>query len=357
MTVLAHKQQSLARPVRITGVAAHRASFAGVVGIYLHRHTARKRCLVGDVAVQLGKRPLGGMPVALAGFGGDLFHAFSMLLALVRAPFRSLTDVCQIFQADHTLWVLVYDAMTDRMVHSLFQPSLSSTDDDQASSSGTSAFLLQPFSQSRIVICFGPNLFASIECRLTPSRSCSHGKIALPNIHTYHLLVAFRCWLCYLNLKCYQQVELFARLVIPEFRGSDMRILLYESNVLVIARVGNNHTPDQGEDADLLIWFQAVVPMKVVGDGGRDILGWLIEALVALLGVAHLALCSVLPDLCPQRFVGGSYLAGNIAGHLSRQAILQAYLIIVLTLQSTLVAHLAMKKCVPAHSVQRIAVC
>jgi hypothetical protein len=150
MATLTHKEQPFTGTVRIRGIAAPGARLAGVVRIHLHRHATRKPCFVGDVAVQLSKGPLGGMPIALALFHRNTNEAFSVLLALMGTPDASFADVCQVLHANDAVWVLVYDVPTDEMVSILFQPSLSSTDDDKPSSRGTSAFLLQPFSQSRI---------------------------------------------------------------------------------------------------------------------------------------------------------------------------------------------------------------
>ena len=61
-------------------------------------------------------------------------------------------------------------------------------------------------------------------------------------------------------------------------------------------------------------------------------------------------------DLCPQRLVGGSHLAGDVAGHLGRKFMDTAYLIVAISLQGSLIAHLAMLKSVPTDSVQGITI-
>ena len=63
----------------------------------------------------------------------------------------------QVLQTDNGVWVLCDNAMADLVIRILFQPSLSSTDDHQTAGNGTSAFLLQPLFQSRIVIGFSTN--------------------------------------------------------------------------------------------------------------------------------------------------------------------------------------------------------
>src|SRR5207247_9005600 len=66
MATLTPEQQSLVWAVGSRGVAAPGTGFAGVVRIDFDRHTARQGGFVGDVAMQLGKGPLGGMPVGLS---------------------------------------------------------------------------------------------------------------------------------------------------------------------------------------------------------------------------------------------------------------------------------------------------
>src|SRR6266849_4014301 len=141
VATLTHEQQAVVRSVPSTGIAALGTSLARIVSIHRNCHTTAKRRLIGDVAVQLGKGPLGGMPVRFALLAGDRFIPFSLLLALVGTPDHSFADVGQVLQADDAVWVLVYDAPTDAMVRILFQPSLSSTDHHQTAGRGTSAFL------------------------------------------------------------------------------------------------------------------------------------------------------------------------------------------------------------------------
>ena len=95
---------------------------------------------------------------------------------------------------------------------------------------------------------------------------------------------------------------------------------------------------------------------KLIGQGGRDVLGRLIEALIALLGHAGLPLCSILLHLCPERFVGGPDLAGDGARHLRGHLVASAYLIVGAILQTDLVTHFAMRKGVLAHVVQGITI-
>src|SRR6266516_6648291 len=266
VTTLTHEEQALVRPVLRAGKTATRASLAGEGRIDFHGHALCQQGFVGDIAMQLGEGPRGSMvvcpPLLLAGG--------SAMLAL-----GALTDVCQVFQSDDAVWVRLHNAMTDTVVAILLQPSLSSTDDDQSSCRGTSAFLLQPFAQSRIVIGFGPDSLARIEgCMM--SRGRGDCQIALSNVHTDHLAVALRGRLCSLDLKCDKQVELLARFVVPQLGGPDGCPMLQEGNMLVIARVGQNHPSIKGKQTHPLLRFEAVVALVVVGEGRRHILGWLI---------------------------------------------------------------------------------
>jgi len=346
MATLTPEQQSLIWAVGSRGVAAPGTGLAGVVRIDFDRHTARKPGFVGDVALQFSKGPLGGMSVCLS----LLLRGFFAVRA-----FGALADMCQVLQADDAVWVRIHNTTTDTMVASLFQPSLSSAQHEQASCSGTSAFLLQPFSQSRIVVSYGSDLFAGIKAGVIGGRG-SDGQIALSHIDAYHLRMAFGAWVCYFQLKGHEQVKLLVGLVIPELGGSDSRAMLEEGNMLAISRIGYNHAPIQGQDTHLVIWLQTVIPMIVIGQRGRHVLGWSIQSLVAFRGYACRTKRSVLLRLRPQDFVGSPDLAGDIAGHLSGQPILQTYLLVASALQGALITHLAVRETVLAHRVQGSAI-
>src|SRR5712691_11942821 len=346
MATLADKDQSFVRTVRCVGISTHRACLTAKVGVHFHGHRACKCSFVSNVAMQFSKGPLRGMLVGPALLLARFLSSFAL---------RPFADVGQGFQADETVWVLLYNAATDLMVAILFQPSLSSTHHYQTAGRGTSAFLLQPFSQACIMICFGSHLFASIEGGGILG-SCCDCQVALSNIHPHHFLVALRSWVGHLNLKCHEQVELLAGLIIPEFSGSYRGSVLEECDMLAISRVGNNHSSLKSENAHLLVWLQAIISMIVVGEGRGNILGSVIQSLVAFLGMACLTLCRILLGLGPQGFVGGSHLARDVTGHLRRQVIGHAYLCIHLPLQGPLVADLAMLIRIARHRVQGITV-
>src|SRR5215471_15753520 len=101
MATLAHKGETFLWAVRRRGIAAPGTRLAGQVGVHLDRHAAREKRLVREEAVQFGKSPRGGMVVG-----------FALLLRSLFAPlsFRPLANVRQVFQADKTVWVRLYDA-------------------------------------------------------------------------------------------------------------------------------------------------------------------------------------------------------------------------------------------------------
>src|SRR5262249_23670136 len=94
VTRLANKEQPMLGPVRSGGVPAMRACLTGVVGIHLHTQRAGQDCFVLQEGVQLGKSPVGGMPVGPA----LLLRRFLAVL-----PFRSFADMSQVFQTNDTM--------------------------------------------------------------------------------------------------------------------------------------------------------------------------------------------------------------------------------------------------------------
>ena len=347
MTVLTHEDQPLVGAIARRNIPTFGARLTGMVGIDFDSHTAVQGSFVGNIAMQLGKSPLGDMTVRPSLLPGGF---------LAMCALRALTDVCQIFQPDETVWMLGDNAMTDGMVHSLFQPSLPSTDDDKSPRCGTGAFFLQPFGQSRIVIGFGAYCLARIESGL-PSRIGRDGQVALSYIHTNDIFVRLRSWVSYLNLKGNKQVKLLAGLVIPELSGSDMGILLEQSHMLAIACVGHDHTALQCENAHLGIFLQAIVPMEVVGECGRHVLRWLIQPLVTFPGFTRLAQVRILLHLRPESLIGGPDLTGDIAGHLCRQTVGRTDVHVGFTLQPHLIARLTVCKSIAADRVQSVSVC
>ena len=131
------------------------------------------------------------------------------------------TDMGQVFQTDDALWVRVHNAPTDTVVAVLLQPSLSSANDDHASCGGTSAFFLQPFSQSRIVIGFGTDSLARIEMAVLFSIG-THREVTLSHVDADHVGVILGGGFCSRHFKRKKQVELLLGLVIPQPGCPDM---------------------------------------------------------------------------------------------------------------------------------------
>src|SRR6266536_271536 len=289
LTLLTDELQAFLGPISVTGMSAHGASLARVVGVYLDSHRTVQERFVGNHAVQLGKRPFGG-----GGIGTPLL--LRRLLAML--ALGSLSDVCQVLQSNEAVWMSGHDVFGDYMIGVLFQPSLSTAYHHQTTGSRASAFLLQTLSQSRVVVGFGNDPLARMERTISPGRS-SYRQVTYSDIHTSYTRMCFRCWLCSLYFKGDQQIELFLGFVVPQLCSTDMDTLGNQSDMLMVARVGDNDTPGERQDAHMPITLKAVVLFVLVGQRGRDVLRRLVKSLVAFLGLARLAQCCIVLDLCP----------------------------------------------------------
>jgi hypothetical protein len=346
MATLTDKQQTFLGTVGLAGIATCGACLTSKVGVHFRGQGACTCDFISKDTVQFGKGPAGSMLVGP-----------SLLLRCVLAPFAfaPLADVGQVFQADEGVGVLVNNAFGDVVIGVQLQPSLSSADRHQATGRGTSAFPLQAFSQARIMVSFGADLLARIERGLIVGigRDC---QVALPDINPDHAAQGHGSEVRPLEFKTDEQVELLVGLVIPEFGSATGGSLPDECKMPVVASVGDNHAPLEGEDAHPLVRLQAVVTLVVVGEGGRDILGGSIQSLVAFLGASLLAGLGVLLHLGPEGLVGSPDLPGNITSHLGGQLVEQTNLVVHLPLQSALIADLAMRKGILAHRIERITI-
>src|SRR5260370_1623047 len=183
LATLTHEEQALIGSVLLGGKATTRACLAGVVGIDFHGHAPCQQGFVREVTVQFSERPGRCVTVCLALLPRNTLDPLPILLVLVGAPFGTFANVCQIFQADDAVWVHVHNVPTNQVVAILFQPSLSSRYHHQTAGGGTSAFFLQPFSQSRIVIGFCTNSLSGIENAVV-FRIGRDSQIPLPYIRT-----------------------------------------------------------------------------------------------------------------------------------------------------------------------------
>src|SRR6266699_3484133 len=306
VTILTDKEQTSMRAIGLTDIAALWTSLTRKVGIHFHSHTSCERGFVGNDAMQFSKSPARSMAISPTLLPCSLLTSFA---------FGAFPNVCQMFQSNDARRMRINNVFCDSVIGLQLEPSLSSTDRYQATGSGTSAFLLQPLTQSGRVICLGTCSLARIKgCLATCiARDC---QIPLSYIHTHDTFMGLGCWVCCLNFKGNQQGELLMWLVIPEFCSTNMSTMLYQCHMLVVATVGDDDPPFKGKDTDLLLWLKAVVPMEVIGERGRHILGSLVKSFVAFLGDPCLPLCCVLLHPRPEGLVGRSHLTRHITGHL-----------------------------------------
>ncbi len=94
MTVLTHEDQPLVWAIVRRSIPTFGTRLTGMVGIDFDSHTSVQAGFVGNIAMQLCKRPLGGMTVRPSLLLGGFLAMFA---------FRALTDECQIFQTDHAV--------------------------------------------------------------------------------------------------------------------------------------------------------------------------------------------------------------------------------------------------------------
>ena len=160
MTVLTDEQQAFVGAVGLSGIPTYRAGFAGVVGIDFDGHTAGQEGFVGNHALQFSKGPFGVGCIGLALLQASLFACLAL---------GAFADVCQVFQADEAVRVLLDDAFGHDMIGILLQPSLPSTQGEESPCRGTGAFLLQTLSQTRIMVGFGNHALSRMK------RACSLG--------------------------------------------------------------------------------------------------------------------------------------------------------------------------------------
>lgn len=82
MTIQTAKEQAPRWAIVLIDIAAHGAQPAGIVGIYLDRHTVGKQGFVGNHALQLGKGPLGMSSVCFSLLLADLLALFLLNCAI-----------------------------------------------------------------------------------------------------------------------------------------------------------------------------------------------------------------------------------------------------------------------------------
>ena len=121
LTVLADKEQPVLGTVLSARVATARAGLTGVVGIHADAAAASQGRFVGEQSAQLGKRPLRGMPIRLAGFRGNRNQVLALAAPL--ATSRPLANASQVFQADQALGMGVKEVLGDGVIGAQLEPS------------------------------------------------------------------------------------------------------------------------------------------------------------------------------------------------------------------------------------------
>src|SRR5258708_5915061 len=330
-TVLTDEKQAVLGPIPFTGMPTDRTSLARIMGIDFDGHTLLQEGLVGNHGVQFGKGPLG-----IDGIGPALLLA--RLLALM--PFGAFSNVGQVLQAKERMRMRAHESLTHDMIGVLLQPSLPSTNHDEPSRGRTGAFSLKTLARPCVMIGLGNDGFAGIKRLLAPGGS-GHSQVAETHIYPNDRCMRFGRRLCHFYFQGDEQVKLLPGLVVPEFGRPDVRAVLYQSNMFVIARIRENDSPGERQDTHPVISLKRVVMPKLIGQGRGHKLRCLIEALIALLGDPCLAGRCVLFRLGPERFVDRSDLPGDATGHLGRYLEASAYLVRRPVLPPDLVAHLA----------------
>jgi hypothetical protein len=88
-----------------------------------------------------------------------------------------------------------------------------------------------------------------------------------------------------------------------------------------IAGIRHDYAPIQAQDSDSSLRLEAEVPLVIVGQGRRNILGRLIQSIVTSLGQTSLASIGVGLGSRPQRLIGCAHLPRHIARYLRWQLI------------------------------------
>ena len=340
--LLADKEQALPGPVLAAGVATARAGLAGIVGIHLDAQRPGEDRLIGEQPVQLGEGPPARVPVGAA----LPLRRLLAVLALGAVP-----NARELFQPDEGMGMGVQDALADRVVGIQLQPSLSRADGDSPPGGAASAFSLKSFLQAGVMVRLAADLLSGGELgAMVQGRH--RGQIPLPDVHAEHLVLAFRRRVRRLEGEGDQQVEPLLAPVIPELGPADGGSLLEQGHVATPALVRDVDPPPKRQEAHLLPGSQRIIAAQIVGEGRRDVMGRLVQALEASFGGAQATGLGVLLRLGPQRLIGAAHLAGHIAGHLGGQAKLAAQVSIGRFLQPLAAARFPVGKGVGADIIQ-----
>jgi hypothetical protein len=97
------------RPILFAGQATARTGLAGVGRLHLHTEGASQYRFVGKGALQLGKRPLGGVPIGLAGSARR--RTYCCPYAAHLAAVGPLANTFQLVQADQSVGVRLHNVL------------------------------------------------------------------------------------------------------------------------------------------------------------------------------------------------------------------------------------------------------
>lgn len=219
MTIHAAKQQAFAGPIVLRDMPTFGASLRGIVGIDFNDHAACKRGFIGQHPMQFGKAPFRVDSIRLALLTRDFLNTFAIFLTASGTPACPFPNARKVFNTDKRTRMLLDNRFADLMVGLLLQPSFSLRDRLEATSGAASAFTLQAFTQSCVMVGAMPDFFAWVKGGLALIVR-GHSQIANTHIDPNNLLMVFWLRIAHLDSEGEDQIKLFARLIIPQFGRS-----------------------------------------------------------------------------------------------------------------------------------------
>jgi hypothetical protein len=354
-TVDTTEQQAFVGPIRIVDMPTRGTSLRGGVGIDAHNYAAIQDGFIGQHAMKFSKRPLRIHAVAFALLHRNTLGSLAILLACVGAPFRALSNMGQLFYADECMWMLLHNPPGYRVVRVCLQPSLSSTDRNQATCRGTSAFFLQTFAQPGVMVGSVPDRLSRMEGRCSLGVG-GDGKIANAHIHANDLRVLIWRWIGPLNLKRNEQKVSLVWFIVPELCGANGGSFFQEFDMLIISLVGDHDSAIERQETHLLIDFEAIIFSILVGQGRRNKRRRLVQTFIPLFRVPCVTCGCILFGFGPESFIAGRHLTHDTTGHLGRQHKESTNIQIRPFMQAKSAADLAMFKRIVTDKVERIAI-
>lgn len=355
VTIDTTKQQALPGPILLRDMPTSGASLRGIISIDFHDHTARKRGFIGQQSVQFGKTPFGVHCVGAALFARNLLEPEAVVLAASGSPAGAFSNARKVFDTDESMRILLDDRGADLMVGLLLQPSFSPRDRLEPTSRAASAFTLQAFTQSCVMIGVVPDPFARVKGGLALGVR-SDSQIAKTYIDANDRFVIFWVRIENLNGEGDDEIKLFLWLIIAQFGSSYFGPLLNHFQVLAIAIIANVQTTSERQNAHVLVQAKAVITAQVIGEGRRARVGSLIQPLETFFRETNPAMLGVLSELAPQPLIGGCHFPLHTARHLRGQVIAGADLAVTPCMHAQIATGLAIDKGELAHKVERITI-